>query len=486
MEREKSQLEQVLYYQKKYGKRGKEPWNEWVLRKRSINIGMMVVFAVENLDFSDFELALYFRCDDPKARRFVRAFEGQMEEAAINPELFVKNLDEFYRKNCIYIEENFLFREFYEFCKLLEKQRRLKISQGHKAIFDAYISLLMQQACYFSRRHLDDSVIGVTENGELIFKHNPNPYCDLPAYALESYNLIKFVAQTPLDFKVRKAYKEYGYDVRSRDDIELIEGTARVYDNNLFTMVPYINERNLNIVPQEPYSHGIPTFPREWKTTEYYREKLKHRSYLLPVSGVTATYVNAGDLDTIYYLEIMYKDEIVLLYRVCTQKNGEYSGYYETRSQIFFSIYQESVHVEWHKKIENFILENYMILTCPYEIDRKRNLAMKQTETGKTDFHYPNQPLVLYTYRKETGRAAEKSHKTYRYVKEEYQEEMISRSGYIRNLPLGQSASFEAAQRAAKLGLELPPGKTYVRSHEFKVYRKAFSSNEETKAERKD
>ena len=49
---------------------------------------------------------------------------------------------------------------------------------------------------------------------------------------------------------------------------------------------------------------------------------------------------------------------------------------------------------------------------------------------------------------------------------------MRTRCGYIRSLPKDQHVSEEALQHARELGLELPEGKTFVRSHEFKVYRK--------------
>ena len=52
---------------------------------------------------------------------------------------------------------------------------------------------------------------------------------------------------------------------------------------------------------------------------------------------------------------------------------------------------------------------------------------------------------------------------------------ICNRSGYIRKLPKNQKASDEARQYAAELGLSLPEGKTFVRAHEFHVYRKICS-----------
>ena len=116
-----------------------------------------------------------------------------------------------------------------------------------------------------------------------------------------------------------------------------------------------------------------------------------------------------------------------------------------------------------------------MILTCNYEIDRKKNYAIRQVDSLEGEFHYPYQPLAVYSYKADGGNK-DRRNKGYsrKYVKEEYQEEMRSRKGYIRRLPVNQHASDAAIQHALDLGLELPEGMTFVRSHEYRVYRKVF------------
>lgn len=44
---------------------------------------------------------------------------------------------------------------------------------------------------------------------------------------------------------------------------------------------------------------------------------------------------------------------------------------------MFYSIYEHTNRDEWYERIENFILKNYMILTYQYEIDRKKNFAIR-------------------------------------------------------------------------------------------------------------
>lgn len=472
-----NELDLLLHYQKKYGKRGAESWERWILRKRTINLAVMVITSVEDYDFADFELALYFRCDDEQARFFMRIYESQMEEAMLQPERFIKNLDMFYMETCKYIEKEQLYRGFYNFCDLLNYQRNMKIAQGHRAVFDAYVSLLMQQTCYFCRDRLEDNVVGITDDGNLIFRKNPHPYSDLGSYRLEKQMYLMITGGKELtEEQIHDAYKMYGYDIYSLTDVEHLEAIAKVHDSNVFVMAPYISEREVDITLRIPYQQYMPEFPRRWKTTDFYMEKLSHRNYMLPATGITAQFINAGDIQRIYFTEIFRDEEIVLLYRVSTNHNGEYSGFYHTKSKAFYSIYEHTNCPEWHENVKNFILENYMILTCDYEIDRKKNYAIRQVEDFKNEFHFPYQPLAVYNYiKKEMPDNKTKTRsRECKYNKAEYYEEVRTRSGYIRRLPQNQHASEDAVQYAAQLGLELPSGKTFVRSHEFRVHQKIY------------
>ena len=111
-----------------------------------------------------------------------------------------------------------------------------------------------------------------------------------------------------------------------------------------------------------------------------------------------------------------------------------------------------------------------------YQIDKKKKYAIKQVNQTEHELHYPYQPLVTYTYQQKKDPSKEDSKNfNHRYIKEDYQEEVRTRSGYIRRLPENQHASDEAISFAASLGLNLPAGKTFVRSHEYRIYRKIYA-----------
>lgn len=462
-------IKKLLRYHNKYGQRRGEPWSFWILKKRTINVAFMVCSSVERQDFVEFEEKIYFPCKEKIQERFQRLYEGQLEAALLRPEEFVQNLDSFFMKTCLMVEQEHLYREFYNFCAVLEQQRAKKHS-GQK-IFDAYVSLVMQQAAYFCRNNLELSVVGISRSGELIFKKNPHPYSDLGNYELEKYYPDIMAGRRRLTPDLlRRAYGPYGYSFTSVDEVGELEALIRIYDNNNYALVPYIDEKTICMQVEIPYQQYLPEFPRIWKHTEVYREKLKRRNYMIPTSGVIVELENAADIMKIMFMETMHNEQIVMLYRVFTYCNGELSGFYLTRDQAFYSIYQYSNQTDCHDKLENFILELYMILTCDYEVDRKKNYAVRQVTQLKGEFHYPFQPLAVISYKEKKSRRSSEMLRNYR--KEEYQAELREHEWFIRNLPAGQHASDAARQNALEKGYDLPEGKTFVQNFHYHVYRR--------------
>lgn len=469
-------LKYTMDLQRKYGQKGNDPKSMWLLRKRSVNMACSIIQSFSDYEFSEFEAALFFYSNDPKVTYFLRAYEGQLELALIHPEIFTRDLDAFYRKMCFYIEENHLYRDFFDFCAILEQKRRMKIREGHKKVFDAYTSLVMQQVEYFCRNRLEDSVAGVTLDGELIFRKNPHPFSDVPSYEIEDYLIGHITGRHSITSKmISKAYGKYGYSIHGMEEIELFTNLVNVYDNNNYILVPYIDEHNLFIRVDVPYQHHMPIFPRCWKETGFYKDKLKLRNYMLPPGGVTVEYANAGDIEKIMFSEVIHNEQVVMLYHVFTKANGEYAGFYSTKNQVFFSIFENTNASPWHLDAENFLLENYMMLTCNYDIDRKKNYAIQQVDNLEKSFHYPYQPLARITYQSHMAAEGSGTGKPRRYDKLNYQEEVRERDGMIRQLPAGRKPSAEAVQYARNMGYDLPPGRTFVRPYQYRVYCKIRS-----------
>ena len=460
----------LLLMQTKYGKRKGMSFSDWIIKKRTLSIAAVIISRIAKTDFYELEMAIYFRNIPNQYDWFIKSYAIAMEEAAIHPEKFASGLDDYLKEHCITIEKELWYRKFYDFCVLILKEYQAKCKQGYKSIVSAYISLLMQQATYFMRTRIEDTIYGITEAGQPLFRKGIYPYIDIGIYDLEK-DFIKDKNLSPR--KIYDTFQKYGYDIHSLAEWELLNNMNMTYDNNVFRMAPYIDERTAFVAIDEPYVPCNLQYPRIWKSTDIYRERLKTRNYLLPSSGIIARYVNAGDIKEIRFIETLYDSEIIMLYRITTHRNGQLSGYYCTKEGTFYSIYEDTIG-EMHGRIKNFILENYMLLTCDYEIKNKKNYAILQTENLDSEFHYPNQPLVSFKYpfSPKSGKVKKTQARERIYRKEDYQEEIKERMGFIRKLPVGQRASDAARLYAEQLGFQLAEGKTYVRSHTYRVYRK--------------
>ena len=57
-----------------------------------------------------------------------------------------------------------------------------------------------------------------------------------------------------------KGYRTFilttGYSIYSIDEVQVLEAIAKVYDNNMFVMIPYITERELGVVSQKPFKQS--------------------------------------------------------------------------------------------------------------------------------------------------------------------------------------------------------------------------------------
>lgn len=461
----------LLKYQHMYGKRGSEPYGRWITKKRTVNSACYIVDTLSGMDFVEFESVLYFRCDDNRLDYFMKVYSSRLEEAVLEPERFIQELDQFLLDTCIYIEKNSLSRDYFDFFMLLEKLYLTNTYGKGKAVFGAYISLLMQQTSYFCRDRTDEQVTGIHSDGSLIFGKQLFPYSDAGAYEVE-----KKLGKKPGTISSRdisRVYGQYGYNICSLEQAASFEGMVRLHENSVYFMAPFVSTRTLSLVPVKAFGGVVGRLPRQWKKTEVYRQHLLDRNYMLPRSGVTALYKNAGSIAKILFFETICFNEVVLLFKIIIGGGGECPGFYWTKSQLFFAGSGDN-----GRFVENFILENYFVLSCDYEIDRKKNFALKQTEDLEKEFHYPEQPLVFYSYKKAGGK---KGSKHCRYVKEVYEEEMRRRGGYVRRLPEGQRASVTAVQAAKELGISLPEGRTFVRPYNYHVYVKATQKGDITR-----
>ena len=472
---------------------------EKIRRKRTINTALMIKQHLANINFMDLTTNQYFTVDK-SAMPFIRKYEFQMEGAALDIEKFTDGLDAFYTKMAQEIKKGDNLEIFMAlFHAWDERFHKLNDSHTQVLVGSCYMDLLLQQMEYLS-----DSpgyiICGITTDGELITCADAFPNVDLPNYNISERNMFlrngkvvedKTKPEVYLE-DIIKEYARYGYKVRNYKEMEYLQTTSQIWTNGVSTMAFFINEYTMDMLIKEPFWYNSSfCLPRKWKPTQLYEEALKHRKYLLPSNGVYAEYRNAGSIKGIRFREVIKNDTVYLIYLADTD-NGQIAGYYNTKTDAFYSAFAKTTQPELEAQMKNFILENYYRLTVrDIDFSKKKLSCMIVTndfeQAIKSGFTQ-NQPIVRYCFyggkqrdfRQDGGGLsdmvlvdgkkvkAEKDNKeglkVYKpYDREKYRSEQKSINGYVRRLPIGSRASEEAMNYASLLGIELDSNETYVR-----------------------
>jgi hypothetical protein len=444
---------------------------ERLLLKRTINSAFYILECLANISFEELELAIYMKVQDKELLQFMKLYEYQLEEAKLHREKFINGLHAFYMKTAFLIIENNP-RNYFDFLDFVMRKSREK--REYNKAFNGYMSLLLEQYMYigYLKGQKEKICCGITTDNELMFVDDIFPYSDCASYDMEKELYNAFTNKGDLNFKeVIEAYKKYGYTIKSLTDVEGLDAKSRLYTNNVFILSSYINEFTKQILPTTEYKHIEPKYPRKWASTEVYTDILMcKRKYVLPSEGVIAEYFNTGCIEKILFQEIYKNNKIILLYKVFDKLNGEYSGYFDTKTGDFFSVYEETNMEEYHEQLKNFILENYYYLTCDLSIEGKKLSVLKLVDDIKhIDSYYGKQPVVCYLYKKKDSKVSEHHTGLRHYDRDNYKAEKIAINGFIRRLPLGWTASDEAKQLALQLGYELSENETFVRPFEKNV-----------------
>lgn len=494
--------------------------DERIRQKRTLNTALVIAKHLKPISWDMLTAAGYLQVDK-SVIPFVRRYEYQIEGAKLQPTRFIENLHSFYQKMAVEIKKNNgmeLFMEFYH----AWDERLMSADLDNMPLLMVgccYMDILIQQMEYLTDV-LGEMVCGITTGGKIISCQDIFPLVDLPNYNITERPLrLKNGEIIVVDSAMRdcglesmcKEYAKYGYHVTSVMDMQILQTTSQAWTNTISSMVFFINEYTLDMFQSEAFCFTEDfAVPRQWKPTELYKKELKQRKYLLPSNGVYAEYYNAKSIKSVKYKEVVRNDTVYLLYRADTD-NGQISGYYNTKTDAFFSLFGKSTQEEIGKQFENFILENYYRLTVR-DIDYSRKklscmMIVNDLKDAEKKGYTQNQPIAKMFFQggkqknylsngdaKENNfllngakikktKEREKSYKSVNgyirnlplgqttsyeasykpYNRENYRQEVKSVNGYIRNLPLGQTASYEAVSYAASLGIVLDKNETYVK-----------------------
>ena len=127
-----------------------EKYRRWVLKKtkgkpeaiqtrmlRTLGSAVACISGIRELSFQTLSVELYFYTKDLEVRNFTRAYESQVELAAIDEDKFIRGLHKFYDDMARKIKEEDLYSEFFSFLTECE-QMRLPISKPGVKIGDLH------------------------------------------------------------------------------------------------------------------------------------------------------------------------------------------------------------------------------------------------------------------------------------------------------------------------------------------------------------
>ena len=436
--------------------------HDYVQERRTIGTVMSLELFLRDANVDELISDIFISAETTEAKELIKRFEYILIKGAMNFDFLYKNLHKFFKETANIIKEKNLYKEFAEFSYLVYKSLSIKGSDIRS--LSAYQNLLLQQFTYLTPPH--KVLYGITVTGELMLTNELYPKLDYPVHEIEDKKITSREA-------IEKIFKSYGFDKEYIINIDRFSMEERVLVNMMTEMVPFIDEETSDIFPERLYRATKGLIPlRKWKSTDYYKEALRKRKYILPPDGVLALYRNAEDIKSVFFKEVFRDDGVFLLYRINNRRDEGLYGVYDLKDEFFYSVYRDSSAVELHYFIENFILETYCHLTTDIIIDRKRNQALKVVDNiNENHYPRPDEIFVEFLY-KEKIKGEEKTEKQFRkYSKEKYKKETIDVNPYIRKLPAGAVASEEAINRAKAFGYELEEGETFIRAFKRSAYK---------------
>lgn len=463
---------------------------EYVKKRRTFNTAVTILDKLEYVSFEDLAVTMYAKVDK-ELQPFVRKYEFMLEEALLHEWEFVKNLDKMLSDVAEYIKRNDYYAEWLEFLNFWNVKSLHKMHENvmNNNVYGAYMDLLYQTYQYLLPVYEREKLFGgLSLDGKPIWVDDKFAYCDYGTHKLEN-EIARQAKEGRTDTLVleqsfiEKAYAKYGYRVSSIEDMQKLTLASQNYTNAITGMCYLANEECEEILNFSPMSvNRSVAFPREWRDICFYMENLKRRKFVIPNKGIYAVYQNASEIKKGYFKEVVKNDCVYLLFKLTTAFCGDIIGWYNTKTDDFYCNYSLSNRVEDEGRVKNFALENYYLLTVN-EIDySKRKLSVMHVSNGTipTDL-YARQPIVTYYLKSgkeydrlkdKNGKGTEEGKSSFKvYDRRNYKPEKTEVSGYIRKLPVGQQASFEAKQYALSLGYDLSENETFVRPFVKKVLR---------------
>ena len=467
-----------LSFDKKYKSRGQAIW---VLHKRTLNTGLSVCRHLENVDFAELSTSLFHFSNGAAFGNLSKSFCSQIELAAANQDKFIKGLHQFYVNTCGAIKKEKSYTQYFAFFSYYQERGEHGSLYSEDValmadISNALLDLIMQGFEYLrpDAYNLNQVIIGCKTDGTLMLGRDPYPYFDVPGYEIDSK---AFLGAT--QYEVLKlfpvAFAAHGYpNVKSFDDAENIRLASQMISNQTYSLLTYINEYTIDILPTLPLVHCraesfFPTMQqRQGASTENLKAQLHHRRRTLPANGARVIIHGSTTIREIYMKETVRDKSVCLLYKMTLIDNEQLSGYYNTQSEWFYSVLVDSNGIIIHEKLLDLLLWVYTAFTCDDANIMPTSDCFQKTFYAKTLAN--DKEYLTAEFFGIGGKARNMYDKdvtndevvTTHYDRDKYTAEQKAINGFVRRLPTGQSTSEHARLLAESMGYDLANNETYV------------------------
>ena len=441
-----------------------------VLNRRTMNTAISVLQALLGIPYTALSASLYFYCADAGISEFTRQFEAQIELAGANPERFAGQLHSFMTKIGKQIKKEGLMGDFMEYLHICFRLKDEMVNDPNinKDVINAYLNLIMQVTEYIRPNQFDlnQLVCGMATDGEILTMKDPFPMLDLGGYLVrESIDaLLKkgiVLQEHEIDQLVCKCYQKYHYNIKDPKEIEEIANSNRAHNSMLTATMPLINEYTSDMLPIRPFSTWadrmiqITRHDIQWNILDL----LRQRDRTLPSNGLEIRFTSGHFYQKLFLKEICYRWHIYALYRYETEE-GDITGFIDTKTTTFYSAILSETDGELYAAHRDLTLFCYaaFVLDHPEIQITKLGEHFREAEipiTGESILHGGALRNQYHPEKNEEQRTGLRSG-------ERYTRENRSIQGYIRTLPLGQSASEHAISTAVSLGYRLRKNETYV------------------------
>lgn len=426
----------------------------------------VITQKLHKFEIEDIFLDVYINLKNDHMKHLNKEYEKMLLLSIVNRDNFVNNLDSFYRKMASYVKEQKIFPEFYDLCYQVLLQMEKK--EIHPDINDAYQDLLMQQIPYFTGTPAK-CIYGLHSKGYPLIMDEPGENLSTINFQIYNHQLNNTI-RGPLDYErsVVEIFRKNGYPLmKTFEESQKIITNDQMITNMSYFMTPFIDESVEDIIKKPFHNPNLlfeysQSFRRKVVAVRDLHERLVNRETLLPPDGVYVQFFNTSQWKELYLKEIIKDDTVILLYRIQTKDNTYLWGYYDTQNQFFMSLWRESnARLEGHYILESIVLQQYLRLTTAMLKEQEQEFfqftELKNAEEGPLY----STPAVYYSVQTEKRKGKRDYARRY-FDRKKYIQDVINIHPFLRNLPAGRTASEEAINKAKKLGITLPPGKTFV------------------------